>query len=403
MLVRILAYFVPFAINFLNGGFFFISAHRFAEAKCSGVIIGSSIAAWGISYCLVTMLIGRVVKLANALALILSGGVVLSLVSVGFIVFDGIYTQFVWLILSGIGAALFCTPFQIFAKSIEDGSHSSGTVSATAFYTLTWSLGFASGPLAFARLSIRQGFVITLILALAVTASVALIALLRREKSEKKADLPPQSQLPEKSLQLPKFTLKTFTKLAILGWIVGGLGTVTVSQLRVMWPKLGEELALSRDHIAYVMALVSFVQGFTALALCRSKNWMWKRLPALLMSFCGIISLLGFAFAVRLSEYQWWGLPGFYLLALTYGIYSGCLYFYLVYHSLAHPERSSFFVAGNEIIVGVTSMLSPLIGGLLVDFFNFTGAAFIFGALVTLLALSAQLILLAPSGLTEEK
>ena len=48
-------------------------------------------------------------------------------------------------------------------------------------------------------------------------------------------------------------------------------------------------------------------------------------------------------------------------------------------------------------------MLSPLIGGLLVDFFSFTGAAFIFGALVTLLALSAQLILLAPSGLTEEK
>ena len=94
MLVRILAYFVPFAINFLNGGFFFITAQRFAAADCSAVVVASSVTAWGVAYCLVTMLVSRMVKNSNALALILTGGVILTLTSVGFLTVDGLYLQF---------------------------------------------------------------------------------------------------------------------------------------------------------------------------------------------------------------------------------------------------------------------------------------------------------------------
>ena len=38
MLIRILCYFIPIAINFLTGGFLFITAYRFAQAGCSGTI-----------------------------------------------------------------------------------------------------------------------------------------------------------------------------------------------------------------------------------------------------------------------------------------------------------------------------------------------------------------------------
>lgn len=396
MLVRILAYFVPFAINFLNGGFFFITAHRFAEAKFPATTVGAAVTAWGIAYCLVTLLIGRIAKVYNALGLILAGGILLVVTSGGFIFtfYFNLYWQFVWLLAAGCGAALFCTPFQLLAKSIESGESAaaSAPVKATAFYTFTWSTGFASGPLAFARLSAKTGFLITLILALAVTVSVLLIAILNRKRGAE--DIKPPSESTESpTSNALKFSLKTFTILAILGWIVGGLGTITVSQIRTMFPKRGEELAISRDHIAYVLALVSYVQAFTALALCKSKCWMWKRLPALLMSGCGIAGLLLFALAGAL--------PLFYLAALLYGIYSGCLYFYLVYHSLAHPVRSGFFVAGNEVIVGITSMVSPLLGGLLADCTGFTGAAFIFAAVMTFAAFCAQLFLLKPHKLEE--
>ena len=401
MLVRILAYFVPIAINFLNGGFFFITAQRFAAADCSAVVVASSVTAWGVAYCLVTMLVSRMVKNSNALALILTGGVILTLTSVGFLTVDGLYLQFLWLIFSGIGAALFCTPFQLFAKSIENqpdnasNKKKSGTVSAASFYTMTWSLGFASGPLAFARVSEKTGFIITMLLALAVTVSVMLIGLMKRKSAavesapEKESD---NAAAPDGNALFPE---KSFTRLAILGWIVGGLGTVTVCQIRSVWPKLGEDMCFDKSQIAYVLAVVSYVQAFTALALCRSKSWMWERIPALLMSFAGIGALLMFAFGKTL--------PVFYLAACCYGLYTGCTYFYLVYHSLAHPVRSRFFVAGNEVLVGITSMLAPVFGGLLVDFFDFNGAAFIFAAVMVMIAMICQMVILDPVKLAGQK
>jgi predicted MFS family arabinose efflux permease len=401
MLVRILAYFVPFAINFLNGGFFFITAQRFAAADCPAVIVASSVTAWGVAYCLVTMIISRMVKNSNALALILTGGVILTLTSVGFLTVDGLYLQFIWLICSGIGAALFCTPFQLFAKSIENqpdkaaDKKKSGTVSATAFYTMTWSLGFASGPLAFARVSEKTGFLITMLLALAVTVSVMLIGLMKKRSAAAESIENGVAEAADEIEGNSLFSEKNFTMLAILGWIVGGLGTITVCQIRSVWPKLGEDMGFAKSQIAYVLAVVSYVQAFTALALCRSKSWMWKRIPALLMSLSGIAALLMFAFGRTL--------PVFYLAACCYGLYTGCVYFYLVYHSLAHPTRSRFFVAGNEVLVGITSMIAPVLGGFLVDFFDFNGAAFIFAAVMIVIAMICQMVILNPLKLAGQK
>lgn len=390
MLIRILAYFVPFAINFLSGGFFFITAYRFSEAGCSRTVTTCSIVAWGVAYCLLTMLVGKLATVKRILPLILAGGVTLSLTSLGFIIFDGLYTQFLWLIFAGFGAALFCTPFQLLAKEIESGTKK-GVVSATAFYTLTWSCGLASGPLAFARFTLRQGFFITMFLAIAVTVSVILIALLRPKKTA-------EPTVETTTAAPAQFTVKTYDKLAVLGWIVGGLGTVTVCQIRALWPKLGLELDIPRHHNAYILALVSYAQAVTALMLCRSKSWMWKQLPAVLMGVCGVVTLLSFAFVPVFTHH----VAAFYIISGVYGIYSGCFYFYLVYHSLAHPVRSSFFVTGNEIIVGITSIAAPLLGGFISDVSGHTESAFIFAAIVAAAAFVIQMIVLRPSNISEE-
>jgi MFS family permease len=118
---------------------------------------------------------------------------------------------------------------------------------------------------------------------------------------------------------------------------------------------------------------------------------MYRRLPAFLMGMCAVTSLLIFAFGKQL--------PLFYIGAVIYGIYSGALYFYMVFHSLSHPERSGFFVAGNEVLVGITSMVSPLVGGMLADAAGFIGTAFIFAAIMSLSAFIAQMIMLNPAKL----
>ncbi len=376
MLIRILTYFIPFAVNFLNGGFFFITSYRFAQAGASGVMVGGSIAVWGIAYCIFAVLTGRIAKVSNALPMILAGGGLLAGAAVG-LAYCGLYMQYFWMAVSGLGAAFFCTPFQLFAKAISAGEKSSGAVEAAAFYTLTWSLGFATGPLAFARLSSRTGCWICFAFALAVIAGVCVIAVSLKKN-------PPANMVQKEEQRTDAPVSEKFAMLARLGWCVGGLGTIAVSQMRGMWPKLGEELVLSQSNIACVLALVSYTQGFTGLALCRSKTWMFRRLPAVGMALLAAVSLLTFAFGREL-----WC---FYAAALGYGVYCGCMYFYLVYHSLAHPTRSNFYVAGNETVVGITNMLAPLIGGVLVDYFHTASAAFVFAALITAAALGCQLL-----------
>ena len=246
-----------------------------------------------------------------------------------------------------------------------------GAVKAAAFYTFSWSVGFATGPLFFARF-VREGFCITLALALAMALAVCVIARLRRAipaVAGAGPELPPQIVSPGEERRRDTF--------ARLGWLIGGVGTLAVCMIRAMWPHHGEGLGISRTHIALTTALVSYVQALTALLLYRSCRWMFLRLPVLVFSLAGAAGLLLFAFARTTAL--------FYPAAVIYGIYSGCIYFYFVYHSLAHPVRAGYFVSGNEVIVGVISMVSPLAGGALADGFT-SGAPFVFAAGAVLLA-----------------
>ena len=385
-LLRLLTYFVPFATNVLTGGFLFISTLRFAQAGCSGKVVGMAMTAWAVAYCLVTLPVGKFSGVTNALRFIVCGGILLIVSAGGFIIFDALYMQFIWLVTAGIGAALFCTPFQIFAKSVESRSQkSSAAAVASGMYTLTWSLGFTFGQLAFARFSIRTGYLVTLFLAAAATAS----ALLTAKLCEKQPEIPAENNT--NTAEKAPFTGQTFFKLAVMGWLIGGLGVVTICLFRVMIPKCGAAFNISRQHIACIISLSTLVQGLTALLLCRSKTWMYRRIPAIFMAAGGIIPLVLFAFISAV--------PLFYLAAGLYGIFSGCFYFSLVFHSLSHPEKNSFFVAGNEVIVGIVSMVAPFFGGWLADFTGFNGSPFIFAAAVCLLILAVQLIILNPAKL----
>jgi MFS family permease len=380
MFIRALVYFVPIAINFINGGIFFISALRFAQAECSGVVTGSAFALWGIVYCGLSLLVGRKVTQENTLRFIFSGGGVLA-VTVIMLSICGVYEQFIWLCTGGAGSALFCTPFQLFAKSLETGGKKSGGLrQAVGFYTFSWSFGFASGSLAFSCFSIRAGYNICLALALTVLACVGLIALFRpknnnivQEEESVAAAVSPEVEA-------------RFSKLALMGWIIGGIGTVAVCQVRAMWPKLGEELMLPRSHIALVLATVSYAQAFVGLLLCCSKTWLYRKLPIIGFALVGIAGMMILVYGQDL----WL----FYIAAVLYGLYSGSCYFTLTHHSLAHPVRSGYYVSGNEAVVGTICMIAPVVGGLLVDCFHFTGAAFIFSALTALAGMIYQVLFL---------
>ena len=117
--MRILIYFFPIAINILMGGMFFISAYRFAQAQAAGWIIGATMATWALVYSIISLVLSRSLTPRNAPVILNIGCGILVASSVGFLVFDGLYTQFLWILTSGIANACYCAPFQLLMKSIE--------------------------------------------------------------------------------------------------------------------------------------------------------------------------------------------------------------------------------------------------------------------------------------------
>ena len=169
--------------------------------------------------------------------------------------------------------------------------------------------------------------------------------------------------------------------LAWLGWLAAGIGCMTVAVGRSLFPVKAAILELSKTDQGVILAIVSFTQAFIGLAFIRSKFWMYRPVPVALFSLSGLLGLLLFGLGSR-SEI-------FYLAALFYGIYSGMFFFYLVFHSLVHPTKSSKYVAINEAVVGITSIIGPIAGGIIADKTN-SSIPFYLAAILVLLVMAVQ-------------
>ena len=342
-MARILVYLFPIVVNFMAGGTFFITAYRLAEGKAGSVMVGLTLAVWAVVYSIASLLIGRITTPRNAPKLIVTGALILAADALGFLIFDGLYTQFLWLAVHGCGFALYCTPFQVFAKSLEPEGNS-GTVRSSALYTASWSIGMAIGPFLFGLLSFRIGYFINFLLGLAVAFGIQ-----RLERTRKTA-APAKS--PGKANEID---YSHFPDLARVGWLIGGVSTLAVTIVRTMVPDRAVALEFTKSDAGSVLAVVSLAQAAAAFVMTRSRYWMYRPRPAIIFGICGVSGLLLFGAGTRL--------PVFYSAAIIYGVFSGATYFYLVFHSLVHPTRSARYIAVNEAVVGLANITGPVIGG----------------------------------------
>ena len=348
--MKFLMYLFPVLINLVQAAVFFISVQRFTDAGADKVIIGATTTAWAIIYCLVNVIVSRIANEKNAAALIFTGGTIIALSSLGFLVFDGLYTQFVWLALIGVAFGLYCAPFQVYMKYVENGSaNAAGIAKAAGRYTTAWSSGFAAGPLVFGLLSAKAGFSICLAIGIIVAAGILLVG--NYYKNRKPAAVVPAETTVSTDTKLPDF--------AWVGWLVAGIGTFSINQIRTMLQPLGETLDFNISMLSWLLFTVSFAQASSAFLLSFTKRWMFKWLPALLIGLAGAGAMLLFVF----SEV----LPVFFTAAALFGIYSGCFYFLFVYYALLHPTKAARNAGINEIVVAIAGIIGPLLGGALAN------------------------------------
>jgi hypothetical protein len=56
-------------------------------------------------------------------------------------------------------------------------------------------------------------------------------------------------------------------------------------------------------------------------------------------------------------------MPLLYVASFISGGYCGSIFFYMVFHSLAHPERNARRLAINESVIGLSVMIGPFLAG----------------------------------------
>jgi len=355
-MLKLLLYTFPAIVNYILGGMNFICAYRFSEARAPGWMVGASLSMWAGIYLAVSLLLVRFVTARNAGRLICTGGVVLALSSLGFIVFDGLLTQFVWIAASGVGSAIYCTPFQVFSRSLGAGAEG-GIRAATANYTVSWSLGYAAGPFLFGVLSPVTAYFCNF--ALSVVLAVGILAIDRRcRPPEETRGEPACCTTSGKGRQERELLPLTGDGMLVwLGWSVGFAGVVANMIVRSLVPFRGTLLEIPRDRLGFVMALIPAVQALCAGCLRFFPTLPYRRPPMLAASLCGILSMglfgCGGSFEVFLAA------------SLLFGIYAGFFYFLYVFHSMAHPTRSTVSLGVNEALVGFAGVFGPIAGGLL--------------------------------------
>lgn len=383
-MVRFLIYLFPAMMDMIIGAVFFVTAVRYSESGASPLTVSGVMAIWAFIYSICALVAGQIVTTQNAAQTIMLSGCSITLISMGYIAIPNLGAQYLWTALIGVGTAFFFTPFQVFMKSLEHGEDGS-VVRSTALYTFSWSFGMACGPFICGYVWPHFGwqwcYVLNAIMGLAIALGIWLLNKYAHQhhgvaqnagKSSNKVDY---TKMPD---------------LAWLGWLAAGIGCITVAVVRSLFPVKAAILELSKTDQGLILAIVSFTQAFVGLAFIRSKFWMYKPIPVAIFSLFGLLGLLLFGMGAQAET--------FYMAAVLYGIYSGMFFFYLVFHSLVHPTRSSKYVATNEAVVGITSIIGPIAGGIIADKTNSSIPFYLVGILVLLvMAVQARVHYLKPA------
>ena len=352
--MKILIYLFPAMINFVVSGVFFYVTQRFVDSGASRLLSALVVPMWAINYCIANLIIGKLVTSRNAARLIVYGGMIFAASSLGFIFLDHLILLLIWTGLLGIGFGFYCSSFQVWCRELEQNSES-GIAMATGKYTCAWSLGFAAGAVTFGLLNATIAFSMCFAVGVIVAGGVALINC-NLKKNPAIAAVSTDDEPSAADLIVSKFP-----DYAWVGWIVGGIVSFSVTQLRSMLQPHGAAIGVDnlKETMALALMTVSLIQGLTALALVKSRIWMYKLLPVVLIALTGIAAMLSFCFVREL--------PGFLLAAFFYGIYSGCGYFIFVFYALANREKAGHNAAINEISVSIASITGPMLGGLLAE------------------------------------
>lgn len=388
--LSLIIYLLPAIADMMVAQFMFINAVRLSQQGASAVVVANTVTTWSLVYLVACPILGRFVTAANASRLMVASMGGLALISFLFTLIPGVVGIYVLMALAGIATALFFLPFQVFMKAV-DGANNKPVTYSTGLYTFAWSMGFAMGPFISGILMEfgsatpgggNSGWKYACYFASSLSALTGIAVYFMRDLAQSQPAASSQPGDTPRPAEAIPVDYSHQPDLAWLGWVSAGVGVIVLTFLRAVFPVRSETcLHLTQSFQGLLFFLVSAAQAVTGLALCRSRFWMYRPMAVGAFGCLGIAGALIFGYGQSHLILS--------LGAILFGIYTGSFFFYLVFHALIHPERSSQYVAINESVVGICSMLGAVLGGFMADRFGF-GTLYASGAAMILVILILQ-------------
>ncbi|HOW73238.1 MAG TPA: MFS transporter [Phycisphaerae bacterium] len=369
---HLLVFLFPMIVDMVLSSALFMATVWAAEHGAKASAVANLLSAWSVIYMLASLAIGRAVTRRNAAWLLITACLATAIQSAFLARCSGLLGMYLLIGLLGVTMGLFWTPFQVFMKVVGEGRQRPITQSV-GLYTLSWSIGYALGPFSAGFLWDRLGWYPCHLLNAAVVIVVALGVWLVKHHAavhpaaDHQANTPPENGTHnEPYARMPD--------LAWMGWIFGGVCCMAVSMVRGVFPTTGADLQLSKSTQGLTMAALSASQGLMGISLACGRWWMYRPWPILAIGAAGTVALALFALADTSAT--------FFVAAACLGLYTGSMYFYLVFHSLVHPEYSARYVSINEAMVGLTGIAGPALGGLVADLQSPSSSYLVIAAIV---------------------
>ena len=303
-------------------------------AWLGGISQGTYVVASLISGLLLSRRNARMALLASIWGIVILGGI--ALLSNGFI------TLLIVLAIIGVFLAIFCNAFQTFMR----GASPPGSLArSVAWYTLSWSSGYALGFLSSGS-CYRMGTLALLLLTIIVGATISVILL--RYQSQPLEALAIDQQIEQDA----EGGHAADSRYVWVAWCM--IFTVMFIQrpLLTFIPSLGTKYGLSPFMAGFPLFMLMAIQGAFGKLMAQNKNWLYRKTPFWIFQGTAALVFL----VLWLKPIPWLCLIGVCLL----GLYTGFACFCAVYYANNSGQRS-WNVGVNECLFGLGAFAGLLV------------------------------------------
>ncbi len=334
-------YLFPFAVDIVVALLLFIGRHALAAQGASEAVVASIPLAFGLGYTLSGPIMRRIIHPRRArLQMICALGGLAFLAVVLAWNREVVVTQALFGLVP-FAVSLFFNAFQSFMLGVSRArrrplQHTVG------LYTFSWALGFALGPfvcgLALRVLSWSQSYYVAAVAALAI----ALAASAVRHRHPTEVPEPPELS-----------PVRPGPRLLIPGWLGLVIGLVGWLVLANYWPVIAVERSVSPEDRGLVEFSWGATLAVTALLLAAVRGWPYR--PLLLPVF-GTLAVASVSLFGRADTTL-----GYLAAVGLMGAYAATTFSFSLFHCLRDADKAASRVAVNEMMVGISYLVGPLI------------------------------------------